>query len=188
MPSLSSIRTGYGGNIGGVKYFRLAPKDWIQHDFIVDKVFGQVTVQVNLIPGRFWLSGLCIEDSMGFSEESKPVAGGSLVKAELSGVVLKDSMNTNINITELRYFEFVIVIVDRNKVARIVGNKLQGMKLSTAYDSGKKHGDATLYSVSFNQEYQDHAPIYGPSSGGSVVLGNNGGLSTTTGFGFPIIL
>ncbi len=157
---INPITNEYGNNKGGIRYFHFVPKEWLSNDVELSMASGTVTTPLTLIAGKAWLRGDCIEQSMLYEEKDDTIDGNPIVKATLTGVVLKQDINRHINLSYLRYHQLVVLYYDQNDKIKVVGTRKSGMSLLVDTTSGQEYKDATQYLITLVHSMPDPAPFY----------------------------
>ncbi len=154
------ITTAYGNNSGGVCQLKMIPKGWLQQDLVIDKTSGNISTAPTLIPGRTWIVLEMMDNTVELTERAKSDKAGKYTETTITGVVFQDGESLRAVLDNIQYLDFVVLVTDKNKVRRLVGNKKKGMTFSTDFTTGKKPIEANKFEITFSLQSAEPAPIY----------------------------
>lgn len=156
----TALQNNYADNAGGICSFLFAPIEWIQTDALINNVTNKAQTAVTLISGKSFLTAKCLQDSMQFNETQKNVEGGIMYEQVLSGVINGDTEANNLAISQLPYYEYVVIYTGRNGEKKLIGNKLCGMKFNAYLSTGAKFSDTTSFGISLSKLSKERAHFY----------------------------
>lgn len=157
--TLPNTITTYGENKGGIKSIELAPKEWLQDIWYKDQAQHCVTAKPALIAGKSWLKIEFKFQTASMEETNRQEDGGEAFSNIITGRVLKNTLEKNVGLRFLRLHQFVVITKDYNNVQHIIGNKDEGMMLTTDSKSTEQISQGTEYVIRLSCLLPEPAPL-----------------------------
>ena len=116
-------------------------------------------MQPVLFPNKNWLKLQLVESSYEFDEKPKSNKGGSYYETSLSGTSNDLSADLLQVLETLRYSEFVVIAMDRQKRYRIIGNQDAGMVMQITNKQINNQGGNQIITIDFTIQTETLSPF-----------------------------
>lgn len=153
-PAYNSIATIKGAVNGGICSIQIAPREWLNAAPVVDFLTGKITTPITFITGKDWLNIEFIPQSHNYEENEKLSKSGKYFEIKFSGIINYADASLQQVLETMRYNQFIIKLIDRNKKIKIIGLPFSAMlpllsnkSLNTSF--GNQY---TEFSFSLNSE------------------------------------
>lgn len=143
----------------GIVTLQVAPREWIDTVIEVDFDSGKIKTAVSFITGKDWLTLAFASKSYDYNDTPKSNKSGAYREITAAGILNNYDADVQQVIDTLRYHELVVMLMDKNKRIRLIGNTEAGMAFS-AGDIIKNAANQDTVSVSLIMECEDHPPFY----------------------------
>ena len=149
---------------GGICTMLISPREWLLTDPVIDFETGRIISPVQLASGKLWLKLDLVPRDFYFEENEKSNKSGPYVEIIAGGIldvynyVLQQMLET------LRYCELAVIITDRNKRRKIVGNTQAGMTIRKFHRIKNNPAGEETIKMDMVMECEDPAPFYNPDN------------------------
>lgn len=120
---------------------------------------GQVTGDLQLLPGRTLKTGYATYETLEFSENSIPSPNGVYYEQEITGFAPGDAADMIDVISNMENNEFVVLIADARGQLRIVGGYGYPLIFLSDFTTGARRVDRKGFSFTFSAVAPFRAPI-----------------------------
>lgn len=159
-PPLTNLISTNGKNKGGMRYFEFCPIEWLAMDIIIHPTLRTVKIPISLLPGRTLLRATCLPESIGFSEPEGNSKSGSYKDQKLTGIINKDELEKSILLDTLRFHKLLVIYYDKNGAVKIIGNKQDGMNISSSMELEPTTAGKTFYQLTLTHQMEHTVPFY----------------------------
>jgi len=159
-PAYSDIAPVTGGLVSGICAVKIIPREWIAEEIKIDFGTNKVLSQAVLFPNKNWLKLQLVESSYEFDEKPKSNKGGNYYETSLSGTSNDLSADLLQVLETLRYSEFVVIAMDRQKRYRIIGNQDAGMVMQITNKQTNNQGGNQVITIDFTIQTETLSPFF----------------------------
>lgn len=159
-PAYNNLRPYTGAHVAGIVQIQVAPREWLTADPAIDFNTGKVPAAIVLQPGKQWVVLDLIADSYDYQEKPKVGKGGAFYDVSIGGTLNGLDAVMQQVLETLRHHELVVVLKDKQKRQKLVGNRTAGCLLQVAYREQSKNGGESVASIDLGIEVEERPPFY----------------------------
>lgn len=156
----SNLTPKTGAQVAGICTIHVAPIEWLQRDPIIHFPTGEILLPVTLRPGKSWITLDFTQESYYFDQKPKSNKGGSFYEISVGGTTNDLDAATRQLLETLRYHQFAVRAMDRQKRHRLAGDSTAGMILQFTDKEGNNNGGTKVIMVDMMMESEATAPFY----------------------------
>ena len=135
----------------------------------VDPLTGIIDSSVTLKPGTYLYTADAVDQLRGFEEDQKESIAGPYFDISVTATLRGSNAANILTLQKMIHHQWGLIVEDRNRVTRLIGNPDSGADFSQNYNSGTL-SNSRKTEVSFKWQHPLTAPIYEADSF-EIVLG-----------------
>ncbi len=171
-PVYTDLALRAGAHTGGLCSVKIAPKEWLAADPVIDFNTGTIVQEIQLISGKSFLNFSFTEESYDYSEKQKVSKAGLFYEITLSGLLNHINAAMQQTIETLRYHELVAIVTDRKKRKKFVGSMDAGLHFQLNSKHTNAQGGIQSGAIDLVMESEFLPPFYTYDSAPSTMTGN----------------
>lgn len=135
-----------------------------KHELVAQLVPNAITNVIDVVPvlvaGAAWRPFGFVNDSLEYVEVAKQTDAGTYYEATLSGLILKDTIDSHTITNILPHYELIVRITHRNGEVKLIGNKDKGLRYNDNLSSGADARAASKIAFAMTLQMEQRAPYY----------------------------
>ena len=143
-PVYTSLFSKKGNHVGGIVRMHVAPKEWLAADIVIDYATNKIIEAVSLIPGKDWISLGFTKPGFEYDDELKTNKSGDYYEVNCAGIMNNFNSALQQTIETIRYHQLLMIVTDRYKRQRFIGNLAKGMKITNRHAIKNNPGEESL--------------------------------------------
>jgi hypothetical protein len=162
----------------GLWYLQITPREWLAKDPVVDFETGRVLEALQVINDKFFLSLELTPPSYDYKSIPKATKSGNIYNISLSGLLNTFNYSLQQVLESIKYSELVVVLTDRNKRRKVIGDTQSGMELSITHTHKNAPRGEEQIQLDFTYTSNNQPPYYNPDNTpettGNFLIDSNG--------------
>lgn len=130
----------------------------------VDPLTGILNSSIQLKPGVEWNLLFAPNSDRTFSEQQQQSSAGPYYKVQVTGYLPGNDQPTVQKVAAMAYFDYVLLVTDRDGLIRLIGDEDTGAEFSNTYKSGDASASRRR-DITFTWETPNPCPIYPGNDG-----------------------